>query len=425
MIPVLKEKFNNSKIIALHADEQIKNEQELKHKCSASLYSADRSEIKLFLEKEIPDIEIEKISIIEWRPSQNYYKGAYVELLSVTAQFLKQTEAGRRTTSVFGKRWFKNFFKNLTFVNKGMLYRQTSLPIIITGSGPSLEQHLPLIAEKQDKYLIIAASSSVMALSSHGIKADIVIATDGGTWALKHFYPAFRNCFSHKQGLQTSFASILAVNLCAALPSQTKDLPFLLINDGSFWQNIVLQELKLPSVLIRQTGTVSAAAAELALLLSSGNIYLAGLDFSVNDIRTHVRPYAFDSLFFSKANMLNPFYTTSFTRSRLLKKGGSLDIYASWFKDQFNTWQKRIFPINEQLSDNGKYLKQDLSDFFNVINVKNESFNKRGAFALLNALKKSEYSNYLLQELSSLLFPKEKNISKYDLENKLREEFEL
>jgi len=429
MIPVLKEKFKNSKIIAIHIDEKIKNEQELNHDCEKtkfansvckSLYSTDRAIINNFLEQEIPDIDIKNIRIIEWRPSLNFYKEAYVSLLSIVVEYLKITDAGRRTTSVFGKRWFKNFFKNLKNINKFLLYRQCAFPVIITGSGPSLEQSLPFIAENQNNFIIIAASSSVTALSSHGIKADIIIATDGGTWALKHFYPSYRN----NQSLHAPFAPVLAVNLCAALPSQSKNSDFFIINDGSFWQNIVLHEIGLPSVLIRQTGTVSASAVELALLLSSANIYLAGLDFSVSDIRTHVRPYAFDNLFFTRANRFNPFYTTCFTRSDLLKKGGSLDIYAAWFKNQYNLWPpKRIFQIKEQLTKKKK-IKIDLSEFFKTVKVKEDpaSFCKRGVYALSAALKISEYSDNLLQELKTLLFPEEKNITKQELEKELLKE---
>jgi len=413
MIPVLKDKFKNSKIIALHVNDHFKSEQNSEIDCT-HCYSTNRQIIKNFLEKEIPETETDKIKIIEWRPSLNYFKEAYVSLLSIVAEYLKMTDAGRRTTSVFGKRWFKNFFKNLVLINKILLYRQSSFHVIVTGSGPSLEQSLPIIAENQKKCLIIAASSSVNALSSYNINADIIIATDGGTWALKHLYPSCRNNYHHK--------TILAANLCAALPSQRKDLPFFIINDGSFWQNIVLHETGIPSVLIRQTGTVSATSVELALLLSSGDIYLAGLDFSVSDIRTHVRPYAFDNLFFSTANRLNPFYNTSFTRSGLLKKGGSLDIYGSWFKDQFNSWPKRIFSIKEHRISNKEQGKINLFDFLNIVKIKDDPslFCKRGASALISALNNPLYSDNLIQELNPLLFPGEKNITKPEIESELR-----
>jgi len=367
------------------------------------------------LETHIREINIEHIRVIEWRPSLNYYKEAYVKLLSSVAAFLKRTDAEKRTTAAFGKRWVRNFFKNIGNIKQILLYRQMEIPVIITGSGPSLEQAMPIIQKTRNNCLIIAASSSVLALSSAGITADMVIATDGGSWALKHIYPFYRN---YKNGNSCA----LAVNLCAALPSQCTDTAQLIINDGSFWQSIVLHELNLPSVIIPQRGTVTATAIELAMLLTSGNIYLAGLDFSVHDIRTHARPYSFDGLFYSHANRFVPFYSQSYARASLLQKGGSMGIYESWFKEQLAKWPKRIFSIGgnkifEDGEPTARYGLKNTDGFFSVVNYENpNNFCDKGIQALLNAIKQTEYSQNLKQELNSLLFPGENKVTEGELE---------
>jgi hypothetical protein len=348
----------------------------------------------------------------------NFYREAYVKLLSQVVGFIKRTDAGNRTTAAFGKKWFRNFFRNLTNINKTILYRQTEIPVIVTGAGPSLEQALPIIKKTESCALIIAASSSVMALSKNDISPDIIITTDGGNWALLHIYPKIRQLIPETP---------LAVNLCAALPSQCTGTPFLIINDGSLWQSIILNELSLPSVLIPQRGTVSATAVDLALLLSSGNIYLTGMDFSVNDIVTHARPYSFDSLLFDRADRLNSVYSESFTRSSLIRQGGSLEIYAAWFKNQLTLWPKRIFSIGDISLSTENLTNQTISkntDLFLKVDSVNEDpafFNKRGATALLAALKKTEYSQNLKQELNSLLFPGEKSVTDHDLEIAIKE----
>ena len=367
------------------------------------------------METHIREINIEHIRVIEWRPSLNYYKEAYVKLLSSVATFLKRTDAEKRTTVAFGKRWVRNFFKNIGNIKQILLYRQMEIPVIITGSGPSLEQAMPIIQKTRNNCLLIAASSSVLALSSVGITADMVIATDGGYWALKHIYPFYRNCKNKNTGA-------LAVNLCAALPSQCTDTAQLIINDGSFWQSIVLHELNLPSVIIPQRGTVTATAIELAMLLTSGNIYLAGLDFSIHDIRTHARPYSFDSLFYGQANRFVPFYSQSYTRANLLQKGGSMGIYESWFKEQLAKWPKRIFSIGgnkifedgEPMAHNGL---KNTDGSFSVVSFKNpNNFCEKGIHVLLNAIKQTEYSQNLKQELNSLLFPGENKVTESELE---------
>jgi hypothetical protein len=417
IIPVLQERFTNSKILVLHAE---KFPQDTAFSGTYTLTGTDSAEIQMFLETHIQEINVDRIRIIEWRPSLNYYKEAYVKLLSSAATFLKRADAEERTTAAFGRRWVRNFFKNIGRINKALLYRQTEIPVIVTGSGPSLEQALPVIQKTQNNCLVIAASSSIMALSSAGITADIVIAADGGCWALKHIYPFYRN-------YKNTDTAVFAVNLCAALPSQCAETAQLIINDGSFWQSVVLHELALPSVIIPQKGTVTATAVELAMALSGGNIYLAGMDFSVSGIRTHARPYAFDDLFYSRASRFIPYYTESYKRSGLLREGGSMDIYESWFKEQLNKWQKRIFSISgNKIFEAGEppvhsAVKKTEELFKTVSNKNSNLYCERGIQALLNAMKQPQYAQNLRQELNSLLLPGEKKATERELETAIKE----
>jgi len=420
IIPVLQEKFKTSKIIALHI------EKFPRHPGVSSLCSADNIEIEKFLDEHLTDIK--NIQIIEWRPSLNFYKESYVKLLSIVVKYLKRADAAERTTAAFGKRWVNNFFKNICNINNTVLYKESSIPVIITGSGPSLQDAVPVIKKSQDFCLIIAASSSASALKHNGIKPDFIIAADGGSWALRHLY----RCEIVP----------LAVNLCAALPSQSFKLPKLIINDGSFWQSIILHELKLPSIIIGQRGTVTATAIELAIILSSGNIFLAGMDLSVNDIRTHVKPYNFDNLFIEKENRFSPLYSQAFNRSFLIRQGGSLDIYASWFKtylaydksaaNQNPINQRKIFSLKsgadifedgEKLLLSNKGARKDIKSYFKTENYKNDPQVSREKVinALLNALKDKRYSDDLKRELSLLLFPGNKNITVRELETSLKE----
>jgi len=421
IIPVLHEKFKNSKIIALHVDGSIKASEN--HTNAVSLCSNDPLIVQAFLEKEIPDINASLIRIIEWRPSVNHYREAYVKLLSIVVEFIKRTDAEKRTTAYFGRRWIRNFFKNLKLLNQTVLYRKARLPVIVTGSGPGLETALPVIRNMQNNCLILAASSSVMALSSAGIQPDIVIATDGGCWALRHIYPFYRKTKESQRPADKT--GIFAVNLSAALPSQCADMPFLILNDGSFWQSIILHELDLPSIIIPQKGTVMASAVELAIVLSGENIFLAGMNLSVKDIRTHAKPYGFDYIFFNNAGRFNPVYSEFFVRSKLLRDGGSMDIYAAWFKNRLELWPKRIFSIggNNEIfvktipSERGAVLKKT-GEYFKAVSAgyDQKEFCKRGVKALISALKDSQYKENLKTELAPLFFPNEKEVSDNDLE---------
>lgn len=375
-----------------------------------------------FLEKETPETKAANIRVIEWRPSVNHYGEAYVKLLSQVVEFIKRAEAGKRTVSVFGRRWVRNFFRNLRIVRQTVLYKTADIPVIITGSGPSLEEALPVIRNMREGSLILSASSSIMALAHGSVSPDIVITTDGGPWALKHIYPYFRNAAG-------TAGSAIAANLCAALPSQCVNAPLLIISDGSFWQSVILHELDIPSVIVPQRGTVTASAVELAILLSAGNIFLAGMDLSVRDIRTHARPYSFDHLLFDRAGRFSPVYSQSFVRSRLIQQGGGLGIYAAWFKNRLASWQRKIFSIgeNNEIFEKGHSAElpasKNTDEYFKTIYVKGDpaGFCKRGADALVDAMKNSPYADNLKKELVPLLFPDEEKAEQKELERAILE----
>jgi hypothetical protein len=365
--------------------------------------------LQQFLENEIPDVEGAKIKLVEWRPALNVYGGAYLTLLEEAAEFIKRTDANTRTLKQFGRRWFRNFFRNLGIIQTTVYPAPLSRPLIITGAGPSLEESLPRIREAREKAFILAVSSSAPALFHGGVKADMVISTDGGFWALLHLYECFRG------GGEEKFC--LAASLSAALPSQCAEIPLLVLSDNSLWQNLILTELGIPFMGQAQRGTVTAAALDLAFSLTTGKVFIAGLDLANRDIQSHARPYSFDRLWNEKASRLNPVYSQSFSRSRALSAGGSHGIYAAWFKRQLALWPNRLHSLSPQNNVVFKGHTPDEADPFQDFPpsfTRGDYFPSRTAVGPLKknpvkilcaALNTPQYGPALKQELAPLLFP--------------------
>jgi hypothetical protein len=340
LIPLLHQKFPEVRIIALHV--QAQKTPTVAEETPVLRWSPEGGiPLQTFLEQEIPDTLAAAIRIIEWRPALAVYGERYRWLLKETVDFIKRIDANMRTTRAFGRRWFRNFFKNLMLIQRVLVQdRAASVPVIITAAGPSLEEAVPLITalQRQSPHRILAVSSSVQALRWRGILPDLVITTDGGGWACFHLYECLR-------GMDTQASLVLAASLSAALPSQCRHLVLLPISDGSLWQTLILQGLGIPFISLTQRGTVSASALDLALILTQGTIYLAGMDLAHKDIRTHARPYGFDRLLEQGASRLNPVYTQGFTRSRGILSSGSHDIYAAWFRQHLQTYPERIYTL--------------------------------------------------------------------------------
>jgi hypothetical protein len=412
MIPVLREKSPRGKIVVLHADACFRTLTGVFHG-DAEWYPDGEAGAQGFLEAEVPVAA--RVRMVEWRPGLNVYGGKVLDLVRESAEFIKRLEAGRRTDAFFGKRWVRNFFRNLALFQNTLMYRKMDIPVVITGSGPSLEAVLPRILALRDDIFIIAASSSLQALAVGGITPDMVISTDGGGWALTHLYSFFRPI--------TPKPGILALSLCAAVPSQCSAVPLLPMNDGSLWQSMALHATGIPSVLIPQRGTVTASALELALELSNGNIFLAGMDLSVCDIRSHARPNGFDHLFFGAATRLRPVYTQYFIRSGGIKSGGSLDVYAAWFKSRLASFSKRVLSLgnNHEVFDelkrgdslegngNNRTPGQDHFELVNSVIIPQDRA-RRSEQAVCAALGDPRYAQTLCAELSPLLFPSQTDV---------------
>jgi hypothetical protein len=339
MVPVLRKNNPMAKIIALHISDfficpETGGDKTLE---ADAVWSPGRGiPVQQFLDEAIPDVEARFIGLIEWRPSLTAYSEKYLRILSEVTDFIKRVDANARTVMGFGQRWFKNVFKNLRLLQHVLKPVPSSLPVIITGAGPSLEETIPLIREwKQRNALgLLAAASSVEALAAGGLLPDLIISTDGGGWAAAHLRGALRQK-----------PPALAVTLNASLPSQCGELPLLVLSDGSVWQNLILKSMAVPFVPLPSRGTVTASILELALVLTRGEIFITGTDLSHRDLRTHARPYSFNRLLELGASRFHPLYSETFVRAGAIADSGSHEIYAAWFGRQLAAYPKRLHSL--------------------------------------------------------------------------------
>jgi hypothetical protein len=418
MVAPLKRKFPGARIIAVHAEAP--GGAAPAETPDTEWYPDTGISVQDFLEKEIPDTEAAEIRILEWRPALAVYGKAYLTLVEESAEFIKRADANARTTKAFGRNWFRNFFINLNIIRKVVSLEPVSIPLLVTGAGPSLEDSFPLIRDSRDRLFILAVSSSTAALEAAGILPDMAISTDGGHWAKFHLYESFR--------ARTMYP--LAAAMTAALPSQCASTAILPISDGSLWQNLILRELAVPFVVQPQRGTVSAAALDLAFALTNGDIYITGFDLENRDIRSHVRPYCFDRFMEEKADRINCFYSQSFRRSSTLKAGGSYGIYASWFEKQMGSYPRRFHSLgkNNSIFESLKTESFNYTDTISangirvnskIINLEGTGLSRKAVTVLSNHLKEGCHSAKLRKELVSLLFAARKEPSQAELNEAL------
>ncbi|MDR1507988.1 MAG: DUF115 domain-containing protein [Treponema sp.] len=276
MVPALEKRFPSADIISIHCSAFFSSREfiSFRRKAGGSSWSPGSTiELEDFLEPLLPG-DPDKIRIVEWRPAAAAYGREYVDVLSGIVEVIRRSAANRATIRNFGRRWLRNSFRNLSLLRRLVKTGRVTRPFVVCAAGPSLERELSALAALQaspQRPFFMAVSSALPCLAAAGILPDIVIATDGGAWALLHLYETIR---------LAGEGTIVAAALSAALPSQTGDHPALVLSDGSIWQRWLLDSLGLPFAAFPQRGTVSASALDLAFFSAPARFIFPGWIFA-------------------------------------------------------------------------------------------------------------------------------------------------
>ncbi|MDR2181413.1 MAG: DUF115 domain-containing protein [Treponema sp.] len=330
----LKRRFPRARIYGLHSSAFFSRPEAGKVSRIApdAIWTPERKiSLEDFLEDALDGIAVENVRIVEWRPGIDAYGTESLALLARVTEIIRRIHANRVTGKAFARRWVRNFLRNLDLLDGAVTHTPGNAPVVVCASGPDLEEAIPLISRHRPSVFLAAVSSAAPALLARDLVPDLIVASDGGPWALLHLYETCRG------GTRQVYAAALS----AALPSQLSGGALLPFRDGSLYQELVLGTtafLRFP-----QRGTVSASALDIALVLTSGPVYAAGLDLAHRDLRTHARPYAFDTLADTAATRCRPAYSQAFEREARIRSSNANSIYAAWFKS--HPYGPRLFSL--------------------------------------------------------------------------------
>lgn len=169
-----------------------------------------------------------------------------------------------KTTNVI-----KNEYKFLLFNKiKNDLDFFKDIPILYIAAGPSLDQNIEWIKENQDKFFIVTIGSVYSKLLNKGIKVDLVTTLDEQKWLKKKQFP---DSLIEKIESNTVFLSS-AVTTPKTLESlKNKNLFIFELYESFFLDNYCFDGFSIGEVTL-----------DILLQLNAKNIYLVGLDLTVN-----------------------------------------------------------------------------------------------------------------------------------------------
>lgn len=274
----------------------------------------------------------------------NHAKEYFEQLKTLVKRNVQKNKINTATLQKFGKRWFKNSFKNIfqyakcegigIFRNKAPV----DLPFLIVGAGPSVKEILPYLTEIKKKCIIVCVETVLWAFVKANVEPDFVILTDPQFWAYKHI----ANLHTKESFLITDISVYPHVFDfdCKGVFLCNSQFPI-----GNYFE----RKLDIVDELgdLGTGGSVASSAWNFAKFCGAKEIFTAGLDFSYPEKQTHVKGSSAEQSFHVVSDRIksaeyqtgkilfsaDTFYENSFDGKEVLTDS-RMKMFAWWFESR-------------------------------------------------------------------------------------------
>jgi len=278
------------------------------------------------------------IAIIENGATMATFPEAAEALRSQVTIYRKKDEINAATLRRFGRLWVNNLSRNIRIAAacpglSSLVARFHGFPALVLAAGPSLDEIAGLLPELAKRMVIICVDTALRTVLRTGVEPDFIIVVDPQYWNVRHL----DRCCSPGSILITEAAvwpSVLRFRARqTALCSSIYPL-------GRY----VEDRLGPPKGSLGAGGSVATTAWDFARIIGCAPLYMAGLDLSFPDGKTHANASLFEQRSLAEGSRLDPASSAAFRAMRggrpyqARANDGSevtsderLSLYSSWF----------------------------------------------------------------------------------------------
>jgi hypothetical protein len=278
------------------------------------------------------------IAVIENGATLATFPDAAEALRSQVSRYRKKDEINAATLRRFGRLWVRNLSRNLrsaaAFPGLSSFFgRFKGFPALVLAAGPSLDEiaeQLPGLAERM---VIICVDTALRSVLKAGVEPDFIIVVDPQYWNMRHL----DRCTSPGSVLITEAAVWPSV---LRFPARQTALCSSIYPLGRY----VEDRIGPPKGLLGAGGSVATTAWDFSRILGCAPVYMAGLDLSFPDGKTHARASLFEQRSLAEGSRLDPASSAAFRAMhggrpyQTLANDGSevtsderLSLYSTWF----------------------------------------------------------------------------------------------
>jgi hypothetical protein len=374
--------------------------------------------VRQFLEK-LPPAQLRRVVSLPLCGAARLYQEFYDGIEDYLRTEIRNYWQNKMTLFHMGGLYVKNLFDNITLLSRvrNLTDLQVQKPLIVTGAGPSLSSVIPLLKEVKQKALLVTVDTALPVLLHSGIRPDFIFALEPQFINIQDFFSL---------GNET-------IPLIADLASSPQVLRFCLLTkqnpvylfSSRFHPLSVFERLERQEILPAQIpplGSVGVAAVYVALRITSGPVFIAGLDFSYPMFKTHARGAPFGDFELASGNRFCPTgqreYSFLLQRPRITltdKQGNQTesDLVLSSYTQNLKTMSQqtgRIFDLDPLGLETGAPLLHDRDEVMRLIAqhpaaVQRKKGAQRSSFKAENVRAFLEAETKHIEEGLSLVYP--------------------
>ena len=216
----------------------------------------------------------------------------YSELHQLMQEEIQQFWQNKYTLMHMLPLWIKNIFRNYAQWSHDCSSQrlrfglpQTTLPVIVAGAGPSLEQHLEFLKQHRSRFYLLAVDTAYSTLLQSGITPDLTVVQESQFYNLYDF-------LSHPQLQCDLLADISSYPRVVRLADEWNCGKRVYLFASEFADISLFHRLKAADLLppiFPPLGSVGTTAVRAALQISNSEVIIAGLDFAFPSGQTHSR----------------------------------------------------------------------------------------------------------------------------------------
>ncbi|MFO7781716.1 MAG: 6-hydroxymethylpterin diphosphokinase MptE-like protein [Spirochaetia bacterium] len=236
-----------------------------------------------------------------------------------------------------GRLWIRNLFRNLPLMpaSTPLESLRTSLPIVVVGAGPSLDDRAAELPRDgsagREQMLILAVDTAVAPLAARGITPDFILAVESQQANATDFLTPPDVPETRGDAVQRSkYAERCPHLICdiTAYPGvlHRAGIGGLTFVSSRFAPTALFGRLSTSGLLppgVPPLGSVGVLGVHLAARLTTDAVYFTGLDFSYDLERTHARGAPMQALSLARRTRLDPspFFGMAVARPLLTLEG--------------------------------------------------------------------------------------------------------